>query len=56
MLTVITINKNNTAIAPMYTIKINNPKKSAFNKIKIKEPIKKERIKNKTDVTGLSVV
>ena len=54
MFNIITINKNNTAIAPTYMIKNIKPKKSIPNKIKITALNKKEQIKNKTELMGLT--
>jgi len=48
------MNKNNTAIAPTYIIRYIKPKKSIPNKMKIMELNKKEHIKNKTELIGLT--
>jgi hypothetical protein len=48
----ITINRNNTAIAPTYTIINNKPKKSTLSNIKIIEVLKNVLIKNKTEFIG----
>jgi hypothetical protein len=48
---IITTNKNRTAIAPIYTINIINPIKSAPKYINNKEHNKKTKIKYNTDCT-----
>tara|TARA_B110000093_G_scaffold117047_1_gene125349 strand:+ start:3532 stop:3852 length:321 start_codon:yes stop_codon:yes gene_type:complete len=49
---IITTNKNNTAIAPTYTIIKIKPKNSALNKNKIPEALQKAAIKKRTECTG----
>ena len=46
---IITTNRNRTAIAPTYTIMKTNAKNSSLNISKIKEALKKVKIKNKTE-------
>jgi hypothetical protein len=48
------MNKNKTAIAPIYIISMKIPIISPFNKIKLIELIKKVMIKKKTAFTGLN--
>lgn len=52
MFNIITTNKNNTAIAPTYTIKSKKAKNSAPNKIKIPVILQKTVIKNNTECTA----
>jgi hypothetical protein len=46
------MNKNNTAIAPTYTIKNKNAKNSTPNKINKPETLKNTSTKNKTECIG----
>lgn len=51
-LTIMTINRNRTAIAPKYMIMNTNPRKSQPIKKKIIDALKKVRIKNNTELIG----
>jgi hypothetical protein len=54
MFNIIITNKNNTAIAPTYTINNKKAKNSAPNKIKIPITLQKTVIKNNIECTALA--
>lgn len=56
ILTIITINKNNTAIAPKYTTINIRPKKSQPKSKKILEALKNIKIKNSTELIGFTQI